>query len=43
MTASVTIIKLNPLAEKGGVVGLQRTYKDNCDLRSHDPWSIEQD
>lgn len=43
MTASVTILELIPDTEKGGVVGLQRTYKDNCDLGSHDFWSIELD
>ena len=29
------------LQEKGGVVGLQRTYIDNRDFGSHDYWSIE--
>ena len=43
MTASVTILEPNLLTEKGGVVGLQQTYKDDCDLGSHDFWSIEQE
>ena len=29
-------LELNFFMEKGGVVGLQRTYEDNRDLRSHD-------
>ena len=41
MTASLTIFELNPIPEKGGVVGLQRTYIDDRDLGSHDNWSIE--
>lgn len=43
MIASLKILEPDPIPEKGGVVGLQRTYIDNCDLGSHDNWSIEQD
>ena len=37
------MLKLNPLTEKGGVAGLQRTYIDNRDLGSHGYWSIDLD